>query len=188
MTTKTEPFVVQTYLDLLDAQREQTYAALDDLSPDQLWQRPAPKEWCIGEILNHNVLLFRSMFPLVTFTWRTFRWTGKLLRKRAYKTTIEDPYRKDKVPMWVGFLWSPKHTPKNPITLEQLYQEQIEEHAKVRAFYSGKDEALLGNVFVFDPLFGFINLIVTLRVGIYHDQLHYDDVIALAEKFKTSTQ
>lgn len=188
MTTNPETSIVQTYLGLLDAQREETYAALDNLSPDQLWQRPAPKEWCIGEILNHNVLLFRSVFPIVRFTWHTFRWMGKLLRNRTYKTTIEDPYRNDNVPMWVGFLWTPKHTPDNPTSLEHLYKEQCEEHAKVRAFYTGKDEDVLGNVFLFDPLFGFINLIITLRVGIYHDQLHYDDVITLAKKFKTSTQ
>lgn len=171
---------------MLDAQREETYAALNDLSPDQLWQRPAPKEWSIGEILNHNVLLFRSAIPLVRFTWHTFSWAGKLLRNRAYKTDIDDPYRNDKVPMWVGFLWSPKYSPGNPISIKQLYQEQLEEHAKVRAFYTGKDEAVLGNVFVFDPLFGFINLILALKVGIYHDQLHYDDVFELANKFKTS--
>lgn len=88
--------------------------------------------------------------------------------------------------MWVGFLWSPKYSPGNPISIKQLYQEQLEEHAKVRAFYTGKDESVLGNVFVFDPLFGFINLILALKVGIYHDQLHYDDVFELANKFKTS--
>jgi hypothetical protein len=43
---------------------------------------------------------------------------------------------------------------------------------------------MLGNVFLFDPLFGFINLIVTLQIGIFHDQLHYEDVIALANAFK----
>jgi hypothetical protein len=86
--------------------------------------------------------------------------------------------------MWAGFLWSPKYTPEKPVLLERLVGELREEHAQVRAFYTGKDEALLGNVFVFDPLFGFLNLIVTLRIGIYHDQLHYEDVIALAADFK----
>jgi hypothetical protein len=33
-------------------------------------------------------------------------------------------------------------------------------------------------------LFGWCNLIVTLRIGIYHDQLHYDDVFGRAAQFK----
>jgi len=35
---------------------------------------------------------------------------------------------------------------------------------------------VLGNLYLYDPVFGWCNLIVTLRIGIYHDQLHYDDV------------
>lgn len=184
MSVSSQSPVLQEYLDLLDNQREQTFRSLENITPDQLWQRPEPKEWCIGEILNHNVLLFRSVFPMVRFAWRFFHWTGKLLRNRDYKTDIEDPYRKKRFPMWTGFIWTPKYTPDNPIPLDKLVSELRLEHAQVRKFYTGKDEAMLGNVFLFDPLFGFINLIVTLRIGIYHDQLHYDDVIALAREFK----
>lgn len=187
MSTRPGQSVVQNYLNLLDEQREETLQILEGVTPQQLWQRPEPKEWCIGEILNHNVLLFRSVFPFVRFAWRTFRWTGKLLRNRTYKTDIEDPYRKPSFPMWAGFLWSPKFTPENPVPLDRLVSDLREEHARVREFYTGKDETMLGNVFVFDPLFGFLNLIVTLRIGIYHDQLHFEDVIALASDFKINT-
>ncbi len=45
---------VDTYLDLLDSQRETALAAVEGLSDEQIWQRPAPKEWSIGEILSHN--------------------------------------------------------------------------------------------------------------------------------------
>ena len=187
MSTKKQPFVVQTYLDLLDKQREETFQVLEGITPQQLWQRPAPKEWCIGEILDHNLRLFRSVFPFVRLAWHFFRWTGKLLYNRTYKTHIEDPYRKKHFPMWAGFLWSPKYTPDNPVPLDRLHSEMRAEHAQVRQFYSGKDEAMLGNVFVFDPLFGFLNLIVTLQIGVYHDQLHFDDVIALVKDLKSST-
>jgi len=33
-------------------------------------------------------------------------------------------------------------------------------------------------------LFGWCNLIVTLRIGVYHDQLHYDDVFKQVGRFK----
>lgn len=176
--------IVQDYLDLLDVQRESALSALEGMPHDQLWQRPEPKEWCIGEILNHNLRLFQTVFPLVKLAWRFTRWTGHLLKNRDYRTDINDPYRKKSFPMWTGFLWTPEYTPENPVTLDKLANDLRQEHARVRAFYTGKDEAMLGNVFLFDPLFGIFNLIVTLRIGIYHDQLHYDDVIALAERFK----
>ncbi len=40
---------------------------------------------------------------------------------------------------------------------------------------------MLGNVYLYDPVFGWCNLIVTLRIGIYHDQLHFDDVLKLIQ-------
>jgi len=58
-------------------------------------------------------------------------------------------------------------------------------HQEARTFYEGKDESPPGFVYLFDPLFGFVNLIVTLQIGMYHDQLHYDDVVAQWKAFRT---
>jgi hypothetical protein len=172
--------IVQQYLDLLDSQREAAFAALDGLTEAQVWERPAPKEWCLGEILDHNYLLIASTFPYVRFAWKTQQRRAEKRRGRPYATQIEDPYRKKSFPMWVGFLWTPRYTPKCPVPLEKLLEENRQLHAAVREFYEDKEPDLLGNAFVYDPLFGSINLIVTLRIGIYHDQLHFDDVFPLA--------
>ena len=172
---------VSRYLDLLDSQRESAFAVCEGLSAVQIWQRPAPGEWSIGEILNHNYLLIASMFPLVKFSWKTFGWIGRQRRRRPYATDIEDVYRRKTFPMWVGFLWTPKHNPSKPASFEQLKIENRRLHADIRTFYIGKDEDVLGNIYLYDPLFGFINLIITLRIGIYHDQLHFEDVVKLAQ-------
>ena len=66
----------------------------------------------------------------------------------------------------------------------QLKVELRTLHINVRKFYEGKDEAVLGNLYLYDPLFGWCNLIVTLRIGIYHDQLHYDDVFKQSLQFR----
>jgi hypothetical protein len=56
-------------------------------------------------------------------------------------------------------------------------------------FIGRKNERqLLDRVYLFDPLLGFVNLIVSLRIGLYHDQLHYKDVIRMAEGFKASAE
>jgi hypothetical protein len=176
--------VISQYLDLMDAQRESAIAALAGLTDSQLWQRPAPKEWSIGEILDHNYLLFASTYPAVQWIWKLNGWYGRLRKNRPYQTAIEDLYRSPKFPQWVGFLWTPRYNTRKPVSLEQLRSELRTLHADIRNFYEGKDENILGNLYLYDPLFGWCNLIVTLRIGIYHDQLHYDDVIRQSQQFR----
>lgn len=175
--------VVEAYLDLLDAQREAALSALEGIRDAQLWQRPAPKEWSIGEILDHNYLLIASMYPVVDGMWRWLGWYGRLRRKRAYKTEIGDVYRDPKFPQWVGFLWTPRYNTRKPVSLEALKIELRELHAKVRRFYEDKDGDVLGNLYLYDPVFGWCNLIVTLRIGIHHDQLHFDDIFKQVKQF-----
>ena len=177
--------IVLQYLDLLDAQRESTFSALECLTDAQLWQRPAPKEWSIGEILNHNYRLIASTYSLVRWIWRLNGWYGQMRRRRPYATEIEDLYRDPQFPQWVGFLWTPRHNTKRPVSFEQLKTDLRSIHTDVRRFYQNTDEDVLGNLYLYDPLFGWCNLIVTLRIGIYHDQLHYDDVIKQAARFKS---
>ena len=171
-------------LDTMDSQRVAAFAALEGLSDSQLWQRPAPKEWSIGEILDHNMRLYDTFYPLVTGMWKWFRWYGERKRMRPYSAEVADIYRSPSFPHWVGFLWPPKHTPTKPVPLSVLKAESESVHAKVRAFYEDKDADVLGNLYLYDPIFGWCNLIVTLRIGIYHDQLHYEDAVKQALQFK----
>ena len=177
--------VVNEYLDLLDSQRESAFAALAGLDDSQLWQRPVPKEWSMGEILNHNYLLAGSFLPAVKWMWTLNGWYGRLRRNRAYKTEIKDLYRDPKFPNWVGFLWTPRYNTRRPVSLETLISETRNLHAEIHGFYKDKDQDVLGNLYLYDPVFGWCNLIVTLRICIYHDQLHYDDVIKQAAQIKT---
>lgn len=169
-------YVICQYLDLMDTQRETAFAALKRITDSQLWQRPAPKEWSIGEILNHNNLLFASMYFAVGWLWKLNNWYGHLRRSRPYETEIEDLYRSPKFPQWVGFLWTPRYNRRKPASLATLKSEIESMHEKIRQFYEKKAQDVLGNLYLYDPVFGWCNLIVTLRIGIYHDQLHYDDV------------
>ncbi|HXQ38976.1 MAG TPA: DinB family protein [Anaerolineales bacterium] len=176
--------VVSKYWDLLDSQRESAFTALAGLTDSQLWQRPAPKEWSIGEILHDNYLLFASFLPIVQLLWKLNGWYGRLRRNRPYKVEIEDLYRDPKFPHWVGFLWTPRYNTRKPVSLETLKSEIRDLHAKIHEFYEHKDQDILGNLYLYDPVFGWCNLIMTLRIGIYHDQLHYDDMIKQVAQFK----
>ena len=172
------------YLDLLNSQREAAFASLDELTNADLWQRSAPKEWSIGEILDHNYLLFASTYSVVRWTWKLNGWFGRLRRKRPYDTEIEDLYRNPNFPHWVGFLWTPRYNTRKPVSLNSLKTEIRTLHTKIRQFYENKDIDMLGNSYLYDPWFGWCNLIVTLRISIYHDQLHYDDVMKQAALLK----
>lgn len=176
--------IIPDYLDLLDAQREAVLAALDGLSEEQIWQRPAPKEWCIGEILSHTVRFFGSFLPGLKLMWTLLGWYGRLRRHRPYAVEIDNVYKRPNFPMWTGFLWKPRHNPQKPIPLAELKAEVQAAHSRVRAFYTGKDEDVLGNIPVYDPAIGVVNLITALKVGIDHDRLHYDDVQEMAASLK----
>ena len=176
--------IVDTYLILMDSQRESVFTVLDGLTDAQLWERPAPKEWSIGEILDHNYLLIASSYPIVKFMWRWLGWYGRMKRNRPYTVEIGDVYRDPKFPQWVGFMWTPRFNPRKPVPLAQLKKEVRDLHTNIRQFFEGKDEDILGNLYIYDPVFGWCNLIVTLRIGIYHDQLHFDDVLKQAAAFK----
>ena len=138
----------------------------------------------MGEILDHNYLLFASFLPVMRWLWKFNGWYGRLRRHRPYKTETGDLYRDPKFPQWVGFLWTPRYNTRKPVPLGALKTEIRTLHANVRQFYEGKDEDVLGNLYLYDPVFGWCNLIVTLRISIYHDQLHYEDVIKQAARFK----
>jgi hypothetical protein len=176
--------IVADYLDLLDGQRLAVLAALDGLREEQIWQRPALKEWCIGEIFSHTLRFFDSFTPPLFFMWKRFEWWGQRRRHRPYKTEIENVYQRPNFPMWVGFLWKPKNTPENPLLLSELERQLQATHARIREFYTGKDADVLGHINAWDPAIGVVNLITGLKVFIDHDQLHYDDVIALATELK----
>ena len=174
---------VAHYLDLLDSQREVVFALLKGITDEQLWQRPSPNEWSIGEILDHNYLVLASFYPAVRWMWKYAGWYGRLRRSRPYSTEVEDLYRNPKFPQWVGFIWTPRYNTRKPVSLDQLKSELQTLHSNVRQFYEGKDEDVLGNLYLYDPLFSWCNLVVTLRIGVYHDQLHYDDVVKLVAQF-----
>lgn len=175
---------VSRYLDLLDSQRESAFASFAGLTDAQLWERPAPRQWSIGEILDHNYLLFASFYPILKWIWGLGSWYGCLRRQRPYKTEIEDLYRDPRFSQWVGFLWTPRYNTRKSVPFEQLKSELGRLHRDVRRFYEAGEEDVLGNLYLFDPLFGWCNLIVTLRIGVYHDQLHYDDIVKQAAQFR----
>jgi len=176
--------IISEYLDLMDNQRESAFSALGGLTDLQIWRRPAPGEWSIGEILGHNNRLYETFFPLVKNMWSWFGWYGEWRRMRPYAVAVEDVYRRPGFPHWVGLLWPPRHTPEKPVLLAVLKVETEDMHRKIREWYLDKDPDVLGNIHLYDPLFGWCNLIVTLRIGMYHDQLHYDDVIKQARQFQ----
>jgi hypothetical protein len=178
--------VVSDYLCLMDTQREAAFAALEGLSEGQIWQRPRPKEWCIGEMLDHNVRVFESVLPGLYIWWAMLGWYGRLRREHPYQVAIDNVYKRAGFPMWTGFLWTPKYNPKRHAPLTTLREQAESVHHRAREFYEGKSLEVLGNIYGYDPVIGVVNLIQTLKVGVDHDQLHYEDVIKMAGVLKNA--
>jgi hypothetical protein len=167
---------VAAYLDLLDAQHREVFALLDGVPLEKIWERPAPEEWSIGEILDHTRVLNRSFRRFFKVVWVVLWPLGRLRRGRPYSAEIDDVYARPDFPMQVGWLWTPKQKPADLVSLAQLHRETAVEHQKIRAWYEARDEAVLGHINLYDPVVGWLNLVQALRVGVYHDALHFRDI------------
>ena len=62
--------IVETYLEMMDQQREQLFADLDGINEEDIWQPPAEKEWSIGENLDHLRVINSSTLTLFKITGR----------------------------------------------------------------------------------------------------------------------
>lgn len=182
-----ENSVIEEYLKLMDQQRETCFKVLERLSEAQIWESSRKGEWCIGEILDHTRAVNASFLPMVRGAWFFGRGMAAFQRTKPYPTSIDDVYHRPNFPMNVGWIWPPRHTPNKPAPLDELEASLAKVHATYREFFSGKEEALLGHIHLFDPAIGRLNLIQVLRVGLYHDQLHFDDVIRLTHEIKSNT-
>ena len=165
---------VNHYLDLMDAQREAIFLRLASLDEPHLWQRPKPKTWSVGETLDHTRVLLRTFRRLLQILYPLLMPWGWLLRRRPYPTEMDNVYERPSFPNTVGWLFAPRYTPQRPASLAELSALVESEHDRVRAFYLSKDERVLGHVWLYDPAIGWINMIQALRIGVYHDQHHYD--------------
>jgi hypothetical protein len=174
---------VSTYLVLMDRQREAIFAELEGIDERLVWRRPEPGEWSIGEILDHVRILFRSMMPLMKSAWLLLKPLAQRRRSQPYQTEIDNVYKRPGFPMNVGWIWPPKHTPEKAIPLAVLEWNLVETHRQVYKFWAGKDPDLLGHVSVWDPAMGWLNLILVLRVGLYHDELHFETIRQIQELF-----
>lgn len=168
--------IVDLYLDLMDEQREQLFAELDGISPEDIWLPPAEKEWSIGENLDHLRVINSSTLTLFKITWLFLLPLAKVRYDRAYDVEIDNVYKRPGFPLNTGWIWSPKHTPRKPTSTEVLKENLAQTHSEVRKFFTGKDPDYLGHVSLYDPVMGWLNLIRALRVGLYHDALHIEQI------------
>ncbi len=168
--------IVMTYIDKLNQQREQLFASLEGLSEDQLWQSPDEKDWSIGESLDHIRVFISRNLTLYKITWILLFSLAKLRYDKPYDVDIDNVYKRTGFPLGTGWIWSPKYTPEKPTSLDVLKVNLTNSHKEVRKFYVGKDADYLGHVSVYDPAIGWLNLIQALRVGLYHDELHMEQI------------
>ena len=171
------PSATARYLDLLDEQREAIFGEIGPLPDRVLWYRPGPGVWSIGEHLDHSrvVTCFLRRLMIVYYPLRSI--FARLLRHRPYKADIEDLHVELRnYPKSGGWIFLPKRTPRQPVSVGFLHEALRAEHAAYRRFYSTHDEQLLGHVVLADPLIGAINFVQLLPIQAYHDAHHYERV------------
>jgi hypothetical protein len=167
------PSAITRYLDLLDEQREAIFHELGPLPDAVLWYRPGPRVWSIGEHLDHSRVCNCSLRRFMIVYYPLASVFARLFRHRPYKADIDDlvDYPKN-----LGWIWSPKYSPRRPVGVGFLHEALRAEHAAYRRFYTTRDEQLLGHVVAADPFLGVFNLVQWLRYYAYHDAHHYERV------------
>jgi len=176
--------IVSEYLAMMDLQWERLFADLEGLNQDMLWQRPAEDEWSIGENLDHLRVINSRTLSIFKITWvLLFSW-AKLRYDKPYQTEIDNVYKRPGFPLNTGWIWSPKYTPSKPTSFAVLEENLSDTHQEVRKFYTEKDPDYLGHVSLWDPAMGWLNLIRALRVGLYHDELHAEQIQDVLQRIK----
>jgi len=175
---------VAELLGLMNQKRDACYARLAGISDDLLWWRPAPREWSIGQNLDHLRVFNGSMRTIFGIAWTVEQPWARFRRNKPYAVEIENHYARPDFPMNTGWIWAPRHTPERPLPLSALKDRLRDIHQWIEVFYSRRDPHLLGHVTLYDPVMGSMNLIQALRLGIYHDELHYDVLDRLLSQYQ----
>ena len=170
---------VRNHLDRLDAQREAVFACLAGMDQARLWLRPAPRDWSIGENLDHAWRVLRSFRRMFSAAWPLMLPLSRLKGGSPYQTEIDDVYARPGFPLNVGWMWPPRLSAARPVPLSALKEAIEAEHHRIHLFYEGKDERLLGHAILWDPAIGLLNLVQALHVGVHHDAHHFATVYRL---------
>jgi hypothetical protein len=176
------PGVIESYLNVLDEQREAIFAEMGPIADAVLWYRPGPKVWSIGEHLDHTRVINCCARRLMIAYFPPASVFARMFRHRPYQAEVDDIYKRPGFPMNGGWIWPPKYTPKRPVTVGFLHDALGREHAAYRRFYTAHDEQLLGHIVLADPVLrycvglGALNLVQCLRVQAYHDAHHHERI------------
>lgn len=172
------------YIQLMDSQRQELYTQLGGIPAELVWKRPEAGAWSIGENLDHLRVIYESFLSLFNFAWVILQPWAKLTRNRPCILEIDNVYRRPGFPQKVGWIWPPKYKPENPLPLDTLRNNLEKTHARVAEFYLSKDSDLLAHTPLYDPAIGSLNLIQALRVGVYHDSMHAEQILATYRQVK----
>ena len=177
---------VDQIFDRMATQREELIANLAGLTAEQLWFRPAPGEWSIGENVDHLRAVYLAFLPFLQAAWVVLRLPAQMRRAKPYRIEIDNVYRRPNFPQKVGWLFPSRYTPDRPATLDALHAGVREAHAQAAAFYAGKDADVLGHVILWDPAIGVVNLIQALRIAVYHDEVHIETMSKMIQAVRGS--
>jgi hypothetical protein len=168
---------LNAHLGLMHSQYKDLLDALGDIPADILWKKPSKEAWSIGENLDHLRVIYNSWMGFIRASWFFFKPLAQLRRNQPFETEIDNVYRRPGFPQKVGWIWPPKYTPSHPAPYDLLKQNLAGEYRKVEEFYLGRDALLLGHVPLSDPAIGTANLIQALRVAVYHDEMHIEQIL-----------
>ena len=155
----------------MEAQRQPIQVAAEALSPEAVWARPEAERWSIGENLQHlkkMMGLFRRVSRVALVMERPL---ARVRHGRPFPIQARNVFsgRARRAPFPIR--------PRRPATAQTstaLMQDLERETHELMRLLRGEEEAVLGHVWLWDPVMGRQNLIQVVHLLALPEEHHFD--------------
>ncbi|TSB45543.1 DinB family protein [Alkalicoccobacillus porphyridii] len=162
------------YFNQLSDQRE---TFLSSVVEKDVWQRPLPEKWSIGETMYHLLLLLKRFRQINVGYLHLAKPLAHLNRQKSFKTESENIYehyqqhhsRAMKAPPFI----KPPSKLQEKITYKDMITELNVETRKLKSMLSNIDENIAGHIRYPDPPAHYPNLIQAIHLLVIHEQHHF---------------
>lgn len=167
---------IENYFNLVEKQREVFYQLVSQ-SKSELWERPLPDKWSVGETLYHLYLMVRLVRRFSTIYLPLAKPIANLRKNHHYQTSIHNIYveyiQKKKRPMKAPYVLTPLKNLSHAYTLLEIQQLLVIETNKLKKLVAELEEPVAGLIRFPDPIACYPNIIQSIHLLAIHEQHHF---------------
>lgn len=168
---------MKKHFETLEQQRHMLFPVLESLSFNQLWERPKPNKWSIGEAMYHLYLITRMLRVAAQITIPSMKLFAQMRRNKPFETETYDIYKeyqqKNKRGMKAPFILDPPKKIHRSLNFSELINLLHVETNNIARMVENIDEDIAGHIIFFDPIAHHPNLIQAVQLLAIHEAHHF---------------